>query len=1012
MKKNKLIGLLILTAVFCLYSFADLQAQARRIATQTITSQVLNEQGEPMANAVVRSFRAKGRVLTSADGSFSIEATQDLQDHLSIEVEGYDVAIVPVGAGILRIEPVVLKKKTMMSPVNRSIMPYMQVSSDRNVGAVSTITGDELASFPTGSMLTALSGRLPGLLVTQSSFVPGQESVYATVRGNLATIYIDGILRDPVGLSLSEIERVDILKDLPGRSQLGITGENPVIWITTKTGTPYAPRATFSTEYGLHTPTVLPKYLDAYNYALLYNEALVNDGLSPLYTQTALNAYRDGSNPLRYPNINYYDRYVGNSAPFRKADLAFSGGDSKVSYFSAFHYHGHNGLETIGEKLRSNLYQLRGKADIELNEFMRLDVNILGSYEKQRFANQGTGATFFNYFNTISNYPSNAHGMYFGDKMLRSDEYPLNLDNEFLYTGFAEYTNINTQNNARLTIDLGNVLDGLTFVGTAAIDAYNMMANNKGGTAALYRLQTTSGGADTAVLITPESIVATMSNSFNYVNRRTAFSSGFNYTMTRDEHALTANAVYFMGLDEIRAVDDDYQPLKMQDFVTSVNYAYAGKYVLQADLAYTGSMKMRKGERFFLFPTVGAAWIISNESFMNQGGLIDYLKLYSSFGIMGVNDFSLSGYNSFYLYETLWRSAGTWRTGYTGNYSSTVNIYNIVQQGTMEFTLPKKRYFNVGLQGTMLEKALSFEVNYFNNLYYDKISNLAMTTPAILGSSSFLPAVNFGKDMRWGFDGLLQYSGKAGDFSYSAGVNAAYQRAKFVDYDEPAALPEYRKRAGKDMDLFWLYKADGLFQSQAEINNHTAYQTWGELKPGDIRYVDYNNDGLIDEADIHTTGAHSPRLFYGVNVSAGYKGFNIFALGQGIADGQVMLSSNRYFRINGRQQNYSEFLLNRFPETNDVPRLTTQSSNNVQNSTFWLANAAYFRLRNVELSYTLPMRTAFRMKMDDMKVFVRGTNLFVISELNKYSVEPDDLNAGITKYPMLRTMTFGVSARF
>ena len=309
MKKNKLIGLLILTAVFCLYSFADLQAQARRIATQTITSQVLNEQGEPMANAVVRSFRAKGRVLTSADGSFSIEATQDLQDHLSIEVEGYDVAIVPVGAGILRIEPVVLKKKTMMSPVNRSIMPYMQVSSDRNVGAVSTITGDELASFPTGSMLTALSGRLPGLLVTQSSFVPGQESVYATVRGNLATIYIDGILRDPVGLSLSEIERVDILKDLPGRSQLGITGENPVIWITTKTGTPYAPRATFSTEYGLHTPTVLPKYLDAYNYALLYNEALVNDGLSPLYTQTALNAYRDGSNPLRYPNINYYDRY-------------------------------------------------------------------------------------------------------------------------------------------------------------------------------------------------------------------------------------------------------------------------------------------------------------------------------------------------------------------------------------------------------------------------------------------------------------------------------------------------------------------------------------------------------------------------------------------------------------------------------------------------------------------------------------------------------------------------------
>lgn len=1012
MKKNKLIGLLILTAAFCLFSFADLQAQARRVATQTITSQVLNEKGEPIANAIVKSFRARGRVLTSADGSFSIEVTQDLPDNLSIEANGFEPAVIPVGAGVLRIEPVVLKAKAAIAPGNKAIMPYMQVSSDRNVGAVSTITGEELASYPTGSMLTALSGRLPGLLISQSSFVPGQEAVYATVRGNLASIYIDGILRDPAGLSVAEVERIDVLKDLPGRSQLGITGENPVIWITTKTGTPYAPRATFSTEYGLHTPTVLPKYLDAYNYALLFNEALVNDGLTPVYSQTALNAYRDGSNPLRYPNINYYDRYVAKSAPFRKADLSFSGGDSRVTYFSSFHYHGHNGLETIGEKLNSNLYQLRGKADIELNEFMRLDVNILGSYEKQRFANQGTGANFFNYFNTISNYPSNAHGMYFGDMMLRSDEYPLNLDNEFMYTGFAEYTNINTQNNARLTIDLGNVLEGLTFVGTAAIDAYNMLANNKGGTAALYRLQTTSGGADTAVLITPQSIVANMSNSYNYVNRRTAFSSGLNYNMVKDDHALTANAVYFMGLDEIRAVDDDYQPLKMQDFVLSANYAYAGKYVLQADLAYTGSMKMKKGERFFIFPTVGAAWIMSNESFMDQSTVFDYLKLYSSFGIMGVNNFSLGGYNTFYLNETLWRGAGSWRTGYTGNYSSYVNIYNIVQEGTLDFTIPKKRYFNVGLQGTMLARAVSFEVNYFNNLYYDKISNLAMSTPSILGSGSFLPAVNYGKDMRWGFDGMLQYSGTAGDFTYSAGLNAAYQRAKFVDYDEPAALPDYRKRTGTDMDLFWIYQADGLFQSQSQIDNNTIYQSWGELKPGDIKYVDYNNDGLIDEADIHAPGAHSPRIFYGVNLSAGYKGFNIFALGQGIADGQIMLSSNRYFRINGTQQNYSEFLLNRFPETNDVPRLTTQSSNNNQNSTFWLANAAFFRLKNVEISYTLPIRTAFNMKLDDMKVFARGTNLMVMSELNKYSVEPEDLNAGITKYPMLRTVTFGVSARF
>ncbi|MBE0675483.1 MAG: SusC/RagA family TonB-linked outer membrane protein [Bacteroidales bacterium] len=1012
MKKYKFISLLILSVMVCVFSTSDIQAQARRLSTMTITSQVLDDDGEPMANVVVKSFRAKGRALTAADGSFSIQVTQDITDEIVIEQSGYDLAKVQAGGGILTIEPVVLRKKRVIDPANVAVMPYMNVSSARSVGAVSVVTAEELESYPTGAMLNALSGRIPGMIVTQSSNVPGQESVYATVRGSLASIYIDGILRDPSGLAIAEIERIEVYKDMPGRSQLGVTGDNPVIWITTKKGVPFNSKVTFSTEYGLHSPTVLPKYLDAYNYATLYNEALTNDGLTPSYSSTALNAYQNGSDPLHYPNINYYDRYVASSAPFRKADLGFSGGDNRVTYFSNFHYHGHDGLETTGEELRSNLYKLRGNIDIALNDYMRLNVNIVGSYEKQRFANSGTGGNFYNFFDVISNYPSNAHAMYFGDKLLNSTEYTVNLDNEFMYAGFAEHINMNTQNNAKFTVDLGNVLEGLTFVGNAALDAINTIANNKGGTAALYRLQTTGTGGDTAVLITPESIVASMSSSYDYVMRRTAFSAGFNYEYTSDAHALNANLFYYQGSEEIKAVDDDYQPIKMQDAVLSANYAYMGKYVLQADLAFSGAMRMREGDRFGLYPTIGAAWILSNESFLEQSNIFDYLKLYGSFGIVGVNEFSLSGYNSFYLYESLWRSAGTWRTGYTGNYGSTVNIYNIVQQGTEEFFLPKKSYLNIGLQSTLLNKALSVEVNYFSNRYYDKISNLAMQTPSLIGSSSFLPAVNFGEDVRWGFDGMIQYSGTTGNFTYSAGVNGMYQRAKYVEYDEPDALPEYRKRTGKDMDIFWLYQADGLFQSNAEILAHNAIQSWGELQAGDIRYVDFNEDGLIDEADVHTTDAHTPRVSYGANLSIGYRGLKLFALGQGIADGQVLLSSNRYFRINGTRQNYSEFLLNRFPVTNDVPRLTTQSTNNVQNSTFWLANAAYFRLRNVELSYTLPTTVTNNFRMSDLTLFARGTNLMVLSELNKYSVDPEDLNAGITKYPILRTITFGVSARF
>jgi TonB-dependent starch-binding outer membrane protein SusC len=177
MKKYKLISLLILSALFCMYGLSDIQAQARRLSTLTIASQVLDDNGEPMANVEVKSFRAKGRVLTATDGKFSIEVSQDITDQIVIDHKGYNIAVIPAGGGILTIEPITLAKKRLIDPANANVMPYMSVSSDRSVGAVSVITGEELASYPTGAVLTALSGRIPGLIVTQSSNVPGQESV-------------------------------------------------------------------------------------------------------------------------------------------------------------------------------------------------------------------------------------------------------------------------------------------------------------------------------------------------------------------------------------------------------------------------------------------------------------------------------------------------------------------------------------------------------------------------------------------------------------------------------------------------------------------------------------------------------------------------------------------------------------------------------------------------------------------------------------------------------------------
>lgn len=1003
---------LILIALITVFSIGTMQAQTAKIATATLTGQVVDENGQPVPGIMVKSWVIQGKAITDAQGKFALDVARDLSDKVTIAADNYTTNVVSVSAGTLTLAPVVLEKIQLFDGKNSVELPYGTYRSDQITSAVYTVTGEELVSFPSSLVLEALAGRIPGLVINQGSNTPGQETATAYLRGSAASIYIDGVMRDITGLSTAEVEKVQVFKDYSGRAALGLSGAGPVIWIITKKGTRFDKQVFVSTEIGMRSPTSLPKYVNSFNYATLLNEALDNDGLDKRYSAADLAAYENHTDPIRYPDVNYYSNYVGKSSPFRKANLNFSGGDDRVSYFSMFDYVGNQGLETVGDPIKNNQYKLRGNVDIRLNDYMNLSVNIAGSYQKQRFPNAGSGAVIYNMFDLLSSYPSNAHPTSFQGLLIRSDDYPLNLDNELLYSGFGEGTVINAQNNAKLLIDLNSIVKGLTLTANASFDVSNNIIASKGGTAALYRLQRTALDADTAVRVVEALNVAAMSTGNYFVMRRTASFIAANFDRQFGKHQFVANAAYYMAIEEVKVATAGYQPAKMQDISLRGHYSFDNRYVAQLDLSYTGSGRMPRGERFSLYPTLGSAWIASNESFLKGSAAVNYLKVYTSYGIMGVNDYGLAGYNPFYLTETLWRLNGTWRPGISGNTGSTVNNYNIVQAGTTGFVLPKKRVFNIGVQSELFGRAVSVEIDYFNEKNYDKISNMAASTPTLIGSTQFLPAINYGEDMRWGIDGMVQYRKSVGDFSYSIGANAIYQRDKYLVVDEPATLESYKKLAGKDMDLFWSYQSEGLFHAPGEITSNPVTQSWGAVQPGDIRYFDYNDDKVIDENDIYATGAHSPRFFYGVNLSAGYKGFNLYVLGQGVADGDVRLNSNRYFWINGTKQNYSQLMLDRWPVTDNFPRLTTVSLNNYQSSTFWLSNAAYFRLKNVELSYTLPIAVSKKMAMSNFRVYVRGTNLMVLSGLKKYNVDPENLVAGITGYPVFQTVTLGLSCKF
>lgn len=1005
MMKIKIANILMLFATIGIFCSPSLQAQEDQLATSIVKAKILDEGGKPIPQVLVKSFFANDKAITDLEGNFSIKV-DTRKDQLMIATVDYETnSIQVVDGGIDKKDIVLIRKGFMGNRVTE--LPYQTLSNDRTVSSVYTVTGDELTSFPSSSFVEALSGRIPGLVITTYTNNPVQESVTAYLRGEWAVFYIDGIQRDPSDLTVFEVETVQVIKDLSGRSALGLSGTSPVIWIKTKSGKKFQRELSVSAESGFNSATRLPDFVDSYTNAMLYNEALKNDGLQPYYSSTDLAKYKDGSDPLYHPNIDYYKRYVTQATPFRRANVNFRGGDDAINYFSLIDLMQSEGLEAIGENSKYSRFKLRGGVNIKLNDVIQFKINLSGTYGKSKYPNEGSSAQQFNIFNYISRYPSNAHAISFQDKYIVSTEFPLNLDNELKNTGYANGVNLNSQNNVSLLLDLKSILKGLTFNGTAAFDLYNSVVTSKGGTAALYRLLPNEQLTE----VQQKVVQPNLARTGDYFTRGTTTFMTLNYDRTFGLHQLTMSASYFNGITDYRGTGANYQSDKRQDLSYRLNYAYDGKYVLQVDLPYSGTIKMPKGDRFNLYHSIGAGWVASKESFLSSSSVVDYLKFYGSFGVMGNSNFSTS-YNPYYLYKTLWQANGSWTPGINGNVGESAVIYQIQQQGSSNFHLPQKQYLNLGVQSQLFKKALSLEANYFSEKDYDFISVKSSFTPSIFGTDGFLPVTNFGSVKKWGLEGAIQYENKIGDLKYSFGGNVLYSKSKNVEVDEPIALDAYRKRAGTYSDAIWLYESEGLYRSQQEITSRGVTQSWGSVQPGDIRYRDYNDDGVVDEKDVINTGKHAPRVFYGVNLRLKYKGLGLYVLGQGQADGHVYIG-NSYFNVVGNNQNYSTLMLDRYNESNtdgSLPRMTTQSQNNTQGSTFWLRNAASFGIKNIELSFDMPKHLGSSLFFPDLTFYLRAKNVISFSELSKYGLEIQNPNA--SNYPVFRTVTFGVSCKF
>ncbi|HPR33197.1 MAG TPA: TonB-dependent receptor plug domain-containing protein, partial [Prolixibacteraceae bacterium] len=698
MKHKIIIKMLIIVASIGLASRNSSFAQEEQMTTTIIKGVVLDETASPMKNVEVKAFLSKDFSHTNDKGAFEIEVATNRTDMLTIDHPGYYLKVLSVSNGDLTDAEVRLRKIHFYEGEYKTDLPFRELETSRTASSIYTVTGEQLESYPSASFIDALSGLMPGVVISPWSSEPGTEEYAssASVRGMGATIYVDGVIRDPSDLIASEVEKVEVLKDLSARASLGIYGSGPVIWITTRKGESYNREIGFSAEYGMNMATAIPEYVDAFDYANLYNEALVNDGMEPYYTQEALDAYKNNSNPVRYPNIDYRGRYVRPSSPFKKAHISFAGGDDKVNFFSMISYLGTEGLEAIGEKKTSDRLKLRGNVNIKLNDIISMNVNISGMYKGGRSPHQ-------NIFSLISEIPANAHPIDFNDSLIISNDYPINIENEMVYRGFEEQSLLSTQNNATLFFDLSDFIEGLSARASAAFDVTSNIVNGKYESAPLYRLVQSVSGADSIELVSAQVRSQDMSVLSNNILRKTVLTASANYNRTFGKHAVVANLSYYQGQFETNAYTD-YQPEKMQDLALNAAYTFDGKYTVQIDQVLSGSMRMPKGKRFSLYPSIGLGWMISNEAFLKDSKAVDFLKLNASFGIMGVNAFNLGNYNTYYLYETLWEQSGSWLSGITGKFATPLNGYIIKQAASDNYTVPKVRNLDLALQGSLFKR--------------------------------------------------------------------------------------------------------------------------------------------------------------------------------------------------------------------------------------------------------------------------------------------------------------------
>lgn len=1010
------ITLFLMLTLFSLLDGNKVFAKSTDLFQQQIEvkGKITSTDGTAIQNVTVGSKEnISYKVASDSSGNYRILVNPT--DSLTFTSIGFETITLAVN-GRTRIDVVFQEKLNMMDDI--VVVAYGSQKKISLTGAISSVSTKELRQSPTANLSNALAGRLPGLMAFQPSGEPGNDLSQIFIRG-VSTfndagplVVVDGVLgRDFAQLDANEVESISILKDASSTAVYGVRGANGVILVTTRRGKMGTPQISFSSELGYQSPIRLPKFLDSYNYALLYNEALANDMLPPKYSDQDLEYYRIGADPYLYPNTDWFGEFLKPYTPMYRANLNISGGGNKVRYFvsaSALTQEGMYNFTDLNEydsNAKFNRYNFRSNIDIDLNKNFTVGLDLSGRVENRNYPGRDTWLIFTILNRIPPTFPiRNEDGSLAGDGP--NPENPLGL---IAYGGYRDLYGNFLQGTYKMSHKLNFITEGLSARAAFSFDGafdYNINASRG---YAVYQLREDGGynqfGNDSELGI---------GKGYSY-NRTVNLEGAFDYNRTYNDHAVSGLLLYNLNKRVIH--NDSYNiPFTYLGFVSRITYSYMNKLFGEVNIGYNGSEQFPKGKRFGFFPSFSAGWVVSEESFFDKdNSFVNFLKLRASYGEVG-ND--RLGARRF-LYQQTFQGAEGYRFG-TGQVG-----YGGIAEGplaNMDITWERAKKANVGLELGLWKDKLSLTGDVFLERR-DNILTTRGTISSILGrSGSDLPPANVGIVENKGFDLDLTFRNSASKkFNYSFSGNLSFARNKVLFMDEERREYDYQYRTGHRVGQPFGYEAIGFFESYEDIKNSPAHTfvTQESLRPGDIKYKDINNDGVIDGNDQVPIGYNTgiPEMMFGISSRMSYKGVDFSVLFQGSGGSSVFMDNFAIWEFRGGGAGkVNEWHLDRWtPETADVatyPRLSSADNQNNQIlSTFWMRSRNYVRLKNIELGYTFGAPLLQNIKIQKIRVYANAFNLFTWDKVK--IVDPEaPAWAGNDNYPQQRVINAGITLDF